>query len=47
MINKGSRSGLNSGFVNFMIGEKGQMLIHKSELVPANNPVRLIQMSPK
>jgi len=47
MINKGSRSGLNSGFVNFMIGEKGQMLIHKSELVPANNPIRLIQMSPK
>ena len=47
MINKGSRAGLNTGFQNFMIGEKGQMLIHKSELVPANNPVRLIQMSPK
>jgi phosphate transport system substrate-binding protein len=47
MINKGSRSGLNSGFVNFMMGEKGQIIIHKSELVPANNPVRLIQMSPK
>jgi phosphate transport system substrate-binding protein len=47
MINKGSRSGLNSGFVNFMVGEKGQIIIHKSELVPANNPVRLIQMSPK
>ena len=47
MINKGSRAGLNTGFQNFMVGEKGQMLIHKSELVPANNPIRLIQMSPK
>lgn len=47
MINKGSRSGLNTGFQNFMMGEKGQMLIHKSELVPANNPIRLIQMNPK
>lgn len=47
MINKGSRAGLNTGFQNFMVGEKGQMLIHKSELVPANNPVRLIQMNPK
>jgi hypothetical protein len=47
MINKGSRSGLNSGFANFMMGEKGQIIIHKSELVPANNPVRLIQISPK
>lgn len=47
MINKGSRSGLNAGFQIFMVGEKGQMLIHKSELVPANNPVRLIQMNPK
>lgn len=47
MINKGSRSSLNSGFVNFMVGEKGQIIIHKSELVPANNPVRLIQMGSK
>jgi len=45
MINKGSRSSLNTGFVNFMVGEKGQIIIHKSELVPANNPVRLIQMN--
>jgi phosphate transport system substrate-binding protein len=47
MINKGSRSSLNTGFVNFMVGEKGQIIIHKSELVPANNPVRLIQMGSK
>ena len=47
IINKGSRSSLNTGFVNFMVGEKGQIIVHKSELVPANNPIRLIQMNPK
>jgi len=45
MINWGARSGINSGFVNFMIGEKGQLLIQKSELVPARSPIRLIQIS--
>lgn len=44
MINKGSRSGLNTGFVLFMKGEKGQLIIQKSSLVPANTPVRLIQV---
>lgn len=45
LINKGSRAGLNTGFVLFMIGEKGQLIIQKSELVPARAPIRLIQMS--
>jgi len=45
MINKGNRSGLNTGFVLFMIGEKGQLIIQKSELVPAKAPVRLIQLT--
>lgn len=45
LINWGARSGINSGFVNFMVGEKGQLLIQKSELVPARSPIRLIQMS--
>lgn len=45
LINKGSRSGLNSGFVNWMQGEHGQLIIQKSALVPANAVVRLIQMS--
>ena len=45
LINKGSRSSLNTGFVIFMTGDKGQTLVQKSELVPANAPVRLIQMS--
>lgn len=45
MINWAPRSGINSGFVNFMIGEKGQLLVQKSELVPARSPIRLIQIS--
>lgn len=44
MINKGSRSGLNTGFVNFMVGELGQTLIQKCSLVPARSQVRLIEM---
>ncbi len=45
LINKGSRSGLNTGFVNWMQGEHGQLIIQKSALIPANAVVRLIQMS--
>lgn len=45
LINKGSRSGLNSGFVIFMEQEKGQLIIHKSALVPANTPIRMIQIT--
>jgi phosphate transport system substrate-binding protein len=45
MINKAKRSGLHTGFVLFMIGEKGQLIVQKSALVPANAPIRLIQMT--
>jgi len=45
LINKGSRSGLNTGFVNWMVGEHGQLLIQKSGLIPATAVVRMIQMS--
>jgi phosphate transport system substrate-binding protein len=45
LINKAKRSGIHTGFVLFMIGEKGQTIVQKSALVPANAPVRLIQMS--
>lgn len=45
MINKAKRAGLHTGFVLFMIGEKGQLIIQKSALVPSNAPVRLIQMT--
>jgi phosphate transport system substrate-binding protein len=43
MINKGRRSGLNTGFVLFMKkDDKGQLIIQKSGLVPALTPVRLV-----
>jgi phosphate transport system substrate-binding protein len=45
MINIGSRSGLHTGFVNFMQQEKGQLIIHKSALVTASAPVRVIEMT--
>lgn len=45
MINIGSRSGLHTGFVNFMQQEKGQLIIHKSALVTASEPVRIIEMT--
>ena len=43
-INKGSKSGLNTGFVNFLIGEKGQLIIQKSCLVPSHSPIRMMQI---
>jgi phosphate transport system substrate-binding protein len=45
MINKAKRSGIHTGFVLFMIGDKGKTIITKSALVPATAPVRLIQMN--
>ena len=44
LINKAKKSGLNSGFVLFMKGDKGQLIIQKSALVPASAPIRLIQI---
>lgn len=45
MLNKGRNAGLNTGLVLFMSGEKGQLIIQKSALVPAVAPVRLIQLN--
>lgn len=45
MINKGGRAGLNSGFVNFMLQEKGQLLINKCSLLPAKMTIRVIEMT--
>lgn len=44
MINQGGRQGLNTGFVLFMIGERGQLIIQKSSLIPANMVARMIQI---
>ena len=44
MINRANKAGINTGFMLFMAGEKGQLIIQKSELVPAKAPVRLIRV---
>ena len=45
ILNKGSRNGLHSGLVLFMKGEKGQIIVQKSALVPATTPIRLIEVT--
>jgi len=37
-------SGLGSGFISWLAGEKGQRIILKSGLVPSTMPIRLIQV---
>ncbi len=37
-------TGLGSGFISWLAGEKGQRIVLKSGLVPATMPVRLIQL---
>lgn len=44
LLNKGNKNGLHSGLVLFMKGEKGQIIVQKSALVPATNPIRLIEI---
>ncbi|MCE2743583.1 MAG: substrate-binding domain-containing protein [Fluviicola sp.] len=43
-INKGKIDGLNTGFVNFCVREKGQLIIHKACLVPAYPPMRQLRI---
>lgn len=44
MINYAGRSTTNSDFVNFMVGEKGQLIIQKSSLIPVNMHARMIEI---
>lgn len=44
VVNYASRSGVSSGFLLFLTGEKGQLLIQKSSLIPANMVARVIQL---
>lgn len=44
MNSRESFSGLGSGFISFVAGEKGQRIILKSGLVPATMPIRIIQV---
>jgi phosphate transport system substrate-binding protein len=44
MLNKAGRTSINSGLVNFMTGEKGQLIIQKSSLIPANMVARMVNI---
>jgi phosphate transport system substrate-binding protein len=44
MINRETFTGLGTGFVSFVAGEKGQKIILRSGMVPATMPVRLVQI---
>ena len=39
-----SKMGLASGFISFMAGDKGQRIVLKSGLMPAQKPVRMIEL---
>ncbi|MEN3040503.1 MAG: substrate-binding domain-containing protein [Bacteroidia bacterium] len=43
-LNREPRLGLGSSFVNYAAGPDGQRILLKSELLPANAPVRIIEL---
>lgn len=45
MINRQTRAGLGTGFVSFVAGNKGQLMILKMGLVPAVAPVRMVEIN--
>jgi len=45
MINRQTRAGLGKGFVSFVAGTKGQLIILKMGLIPAIAPVRMIEIN--
>ena len=45
IINPEGRYGLGTGFASFINSDKGQRIILKSGLVPANVPVRIIKLN--
>lgn len=47
LITKGGRMTLDGGFVNFMIGEKGQLIIQKASLIPGNMVARMVTVRDK
>ncbi|MBI1835765.1 MAG: substrate-binding domain-containing protein [Flavobacteriia bacterium] len=44
MINRGNMHSINTGFQNYCIREKGQLIIHKSNLVPDVAPTRQLKI---
>ncbi len=45
MINRQTRAGLGMGFVSFVAGSKGQLLILKQGLVPSFPPQRIVEIN--
>ncbi len=45
IISRESRHGLGTGFITFVVGEKGQRIILKSGLLPAKVPERIVGFS--
>jgi len=45
IINGEGRSGLGTGFAAFVAGDKGQLIILKSGMVPATQPVRMVKIT--
>jgi phosphate transport system substrate-binding protein len=44
MVSRETFTGLGSGFMQFVAGEKGQRIILKAKLVPATMPIRLVEI---
>ena len=44
IVSREARAGLATGFASFVAGDKGQRIILKSGLVPASQPVRLVEL---
>ena len=47
MINRQTRYGLGMGFVSFVAGQSGQLMILKAGLIPSIAPVRMVQINTK
>ncbi len=47
IISREARVGLGTGFAAFVLSERGQRIVLKSGLVPANAPLRIIQVKNK
>lgn len=44
-IRTGSRGSVGTGFVSFLAGEKGQLIIHKMGMFAANTPARIVRIT--
>ncbi|OWP62852.1 phosphate ABC transporter substrate-binding protein, PhoT family [Hymenobacter amundsenii] len=47
IISREARAGLGTGFASFVAGNKGQLIMLKSGLMPATGQVRIIEVKPK